>query len=62
MVRGNLERMRNFCVQPVDLAIFLTGSRNIIFRTDGERNPYARAPHPPTGRRAALFPEPFPPC
>jgi len=33
--------MRNFCVRPVNLAIFLMGSRNIIFRTAGERNPYA---------------------
>jgi hypothetical protein len=47
--------MRNFCVRPVDLAIFLTGPRNIIFRTDGERNPYARAPHPPTGRPRGPF-------
>jgi hypothetical protein len=44
--------MRNFCVWAIDLAILLTGMRNIIFPTDGKRNPRLPDPTRPTRRTA----------
>lgn len=51
--------MRNFCVWAIDLAILLTGMRNIIFPTDGKRNPRLPDPTHPTDRPRGPDPEPF---
>jgi hypothetical protein len=62
MMARATSKNENFLRPDRRIGDFVDRPAQYYFRTDGERNPYAPAPHPPTGRPYGPFPEPFPPC